>query len=372
MVSVGSAGLIASAGLVSFQYVITFAPSGRYVVLGAFLVLLFFSATLRITSGTWLRNHPTRVLIYGDEKTRGLIENELLKKPYICRIVGMIPLNGKEQNQGLGNPSLENGDLLSLCIEAELVVSHTRFESRDARILLKLAEWGLPIVGLYQFFEEAFDKLPAEIVDTEYVMAAQSPYTRPFGRLIKRASDVCFSMIGLLVTMPMWPFIALAIKITSKGPVFFRQHRLGRGGIPFSMMKFRTMVDNAELCRGPQWCSKLDARITPVGRFLRKTRLDETPQFLNVLVGQMSMVGPRPERPEFSDSLSEQFPGYLLRYMVKPGITGWAQIKFRYGASYADTLEKLRYDFYYIKNASLILDIYIVIRTVGALMKGSR
>jgi sugar transferase (PEP-CTERM system associated) len=178
----------------------------------------------------------------------------------------------------------------------------------------------------------------------------------------------------LLVCMPIIPLIALAVKLSSPGPVFFRQRRVGRKGLEFEVIKFRTMGVDAEAKTGPTWAGKNDPRVTPVGAFLRRTRLDEIPQLWNVLRGDMSLVGPRPERPEFVSWLAEEIPFYHLRHIVRPGLTGWAQISCDYGASMDDTKQKLQYDLYYIKHMSLMLDLLVIFETIKTVLlrRGSR
>ena len=172
------------------------------------------------------------------------------------------------------------------------------------------------------------------------------------------------SIIGLFAAIFLTPFIALIIKLESPGPVIFRQIRTGKNGKDFLAMKFRSMVQDAEK-NGAQWAVKNDARITKFGKFMRKTRLDEIPQLLNILRGEMSFVGPRPERPEFVKTLSEKIPFYRERLLVKPGLTGWAQLLGpAYGGSEAESLEKVKYDLYYIKNRSILLDISIILKTI--------
>jgi lipopolysaccharide/colanic/teichoic acid biosynthesis glycosyltransferase len=170
------------------------------------------------------------------------------------------------------------------------------------------------------------------------------------------------------VFLPLLPFMALAIKLDSRGPVFYRQQRLGRGGRVFMIVKLRSMRVNAEVGSGPQWATARDPRVTRVGRFLRKTRLDEVPQLFNVLTGQMSVVGPRPERPVFVEMLAREIPFYRSRLVVKPGLTGWAQVCYPYGSSTEDALRKLQYDLYYIRHQSLMRDLLIMVRTVGTMM----
>jgi lipopolysaccharide/colanic/teichoic acid biosynthesis glycosyltransferase len=164
--------------------------------------------------------------------------------------------------------------------------------------------------------------------------------------------------------------VALLIKLTSPGPVFFRQERVGLRAEVFTVYKFRTMRQDAECETGPVWAQKHDPRITPLGRFLRKTRLDELPQLWNVLKGDMSFVGPRPERPEFVSSLSAQIPYYNLRNIIPPGLTGWAQVRYRYGATVEDAKRKLEYDLYYIKHMSIALDLLIIFETVKTVVFG--
>jgi exopolysaccharide biosynthesis polyprenyl glycosylphosphotransferase len=181
-----------------------------------------------------------------------------------------------------------------------------------------------------------------------------------------------YSMIiagfALLVVSPLLLLVAIAVKLTSPGPVLFRQTRVGMNGLPFTVYKFRSMVADAEAKTGAVWASRSDPRVTPIGRFLRKTRLDEFPQLFNVLRGEMSIVGPRPERPEFVQTLSELIPFYRQRHCVRPGITGWAQINYKYGETVQDTIVKLEYDLYYIKNVSLSLDVFVMFHTVKVML----
>ena len=178
------------------------------------------------------------------------------------------------------------------------------------------------------------------------------------------------SLLGLVVFLPVLPLIAAAIKLTSPGPVFFRQKRVGRNGSVFTCYKFRTMRVHAEDDIGPTWASDDDPRVTGVGRWLRRARLDETPQLWNVLRGEMAFVGPRPERPEFVEWLSREIPYYHLRHVIRPGITGWAQIRYQYGASLEESKEKLKYDLYYIKHLSLSFDLVIMLESAKIMLLG--
>ena len=173
----------------------------------------------------------------------------------------------------------------------------------------------------------------------------------------------------MIVSLPLWPLIALCIKLDDGGPVFYSQNRVGQNGRVFRLYKFRTMIVNAENGESV-WASRNDPRCTRLGRWLRRSRLDELPQLYNILVGDMAVVGPRPERPAIVLELTKTLPYYDLRHVVKPGLTGWAQISYRYGASLEDSRRKLQYDLYYLKHMSLELDVVILFRTVGTFLRG--
>jgi len=194
-------------------------------------------------------------------------------------------------------------------------------------------------------------------------------FSVPF-RLVRRLLNFSVALVGAIVTLPLLPFIMLAIRLDSPGPVLYRQKRVGRLGETFNCYKFRTMRQDAEADTGATWATDNDPRITRVGRFLRSSRLDEIPQLWCVLKGDMHFVGPRPERPEFVESLSKEIPYYGVRHMVRPGITGWAQVEYKYGNTVEDAREKLQYDLFYIKNASVGLDFWIVFQTIKIVLLG--
>jgi exopolysaccharide biosynthesis polyprenyl glycosylphosphotransferase len=188
-------------------------------------------------------------------------------------------------------------------------------------------------------------------------------------RAIKRIVDIALATAGLLLAAPLMAVTALLVRIESPGPVLYRQARVGENGRVFTLFKFRSMRVDAE-SGTPIWATQKDDRVTRIGRFIRLTRLDELPQLWNVLRGDMSFVGPRPERPYFVEQLAAAIPFYLERHTVKPGLTGWAQVKYRYGASMEDAMEKLRYDLYYIKHLSIVFDLTIVMDTVKVILSG--
>ncbi len=241
--------------------------------------------------------------------------------------------------------------------------------SEMERALVNCRMKGIACYTIEAFYERIFEKLPVLMLNDRWFILSGGFGTlgNRFYKGVKRAFDVAAAGLILLVTLPLSLLIALAIRLTSRGPVFFTQFRLGEGKLPFRIIKFRTMVHDAE-ADGPRWATDQDRRVTRIGRFLRPTRLDEIPQLVNVLKGEMSLIGPRPEREYFVNRLTEKIPFYALRFFVKPGLTGWAQVNYRYGLNEEDALEKLRYELYYIKNQSLALDTRILMRTIRVIL----
>ena len=243
-------------------------------------------------------------------------------------------------------------------------------ELLDARLL------GIDVIELMEFFERETGKIRVDLVNPGWLIFSPGFRISRMRAFSSRAVDLLASASLLAVSWPIMLLVALAIKIEDgfSAPVFYRQCRVGKGGIHFDVLKFRSMSVDAEADGKAKWATENDSRITRVGNFLRKARLDELPQVFNVLRGQMSLVGPRPERPEFVEELRESIPYYDERHAVKPGVTGWAQLKYSYGASEEDAIEKLQYDLYYIKNQSLMLDIMIILQTVEVVLwgKGAR
>jgi exopolysaccharide biosynthesis polyprenyl glycosylphosphotransferase len=189
------------------------------------------------------------------------------------------------------------------------------------------------------------------------------------GVLLQSLYSPILALVGFLVSWPVMLLAALAVRLTSRGPVLYRQIRVGKNGVPFTLYKFRSMYDGAEDKTGAVWAQLDDPRVTPVGRWFRRLRIDELPQLWNVLRGEMALVGPRPERPEFVKSFAEKIQFYRQRHCVRPGVTGWAQINHKYGDSIEDTIVKLEYDLYYIKHISLSLDAYIVFQTLKTMLR---
>ncbi|HET8786474.1 MAG TPA: sugar transferase [Candidatus Limnocylindrales bacterium] len=233
-----------------------------------------------------------------------------------------------------------------------------------------LATLDVRVVDVHHFSEHAFGKVSVENLSPEWFMGVLHLYQRPYSRFAKRAFDVVVASVALVLAAPVMAAVCVAVRLSGPGPIFFRQLRLGEGGKPFEVCKFRTMIQAAEQSGVAVWAGKDDARVTRVGSVLRRTRLDELPQFWNVLKGEMSTVGPRPERPEFLDLLTAGVPYWTRRNLVKPGITGWAQIRQGYTADVSGAAEKLAYDLYYLKYRSLLFDFAIVSRTVTTVLTG--
>jgi sugar transferase (PEP-CTERM system associated) len=238
------------------------------------------------------------------------------------------------------------------------------------RQLMELRLRGIEIEEATSFFERISGKIAVETMLPSWLIYAEGFKSTRLRTVLKRVADIAFSLVLLVVTFPVMLVAGVAIWLDSPGSIHFRQDRLGRDGRSFQLLKFRSMKHGAERESGPTWATKNDPRITRVGRVLRKLRIDELPQMLNVLRGEMSFVGPRPEREHFVRQLETSIPYYGLRMAVRPGITGWAQVRHGYADSAEDALEKLKYDLYYIKNNNLLLDMWIVLMTVRVVLGG--
>ena len=241
------------------------------------------------------------------------------------------------------------------------------------QMLLELKARGVDITDGHRVFEEASGRLAIDSLRPSALIFSTGFHRRWISVVMKRILDVLLSVLGLAIFLPFFALIAVCIRLDSPGPVLYRQVRVGLGGRPFTIFKFRTMRQDAEKV-GPQWAQVEDSRISRVGWWLRKTRMDELPQLFNVLRRDMSFVGPRPERPCFVQELRKVIPYYDIRHTVSPGITGWAQVRFRYAASEEDSHRKFQFDLYYVKNLSLLLDLRILLKTIRVVLfgKGSR
>ncbi|MDX1317611.1 MAG: sugar transferase, partial [Xanthomarina gelatinilytica] len=254
---------------------------------------------------------------------------------------------------------------------SEIVVASYNAETITTDIyndLILLLERGFPIKEYTQVIEDMTYRVPVQFVGKDFYK--YFPFSRSNQNKLylffHRLFDLLFSLLGVFIGLLIVPFVFLGNLIANRGPLFYFQERVGKNGKPFSIVKFRTMIKNAEQ-HGAVWAEKNDARVTPFGKFLRRSRLDEFPQFLNILKGDMSLIGPRPERPYFVKELSQVIPFYETRHIIRPGLTGWAQVKVRYGSTVEDSLLKLQYDLYYIKHRSFFLDANVIVKTLSTM-----
>ena len=258
--------------------------------------------------------------------------------------------------------------LLGLAQHLRVDILVVALEDRRARFpieeLLQCRLAGIVVREQEALYERITGKIAVQALRPSYLIFNEGFSVHAWSDLLKRIVDIALSAVGILLSWPLMLATAIAVRLDSPGPILFRQERVGRDGLSFTLLKFRSMRADAEKTTGPVWASEDDPRITRSGRFIRRARLDELPQLWNVLAGQMSMVGPRPERPVFVEELAEKIPYFRQRHIVKPGLTGWAQISYRYGASFEDSVQKLQYDLFYIKNQSLLFDLSILFNTV--------
>jgi exopolysaccharide biosynthesis polyprenyl glycosylphosphotransferase len=249
-------------------------------------------------------------------------------------------------------------------VHTVVAVNDSRYSPEVARYLFESIDLKIQYYNLTDFYEKMTGKVPVTSLERNWFLENITQRNSQWFVMVKRIIDIFFASIFGLISLIIIPFVAILIKLDSKGPIIYKQKRVGLNGKVFKVYKFRSMVENAEK-DGAQWATKNDARVTKIGKFMRKSRIDEIPQFWNIVKGDMSFVGPRPERPEFVSQLKEKISFYNERHLIKPGLTGWAQINFPYGSSVEDALEKLQYDLFYIKNRSVALDISIILKTIN-------
>ena len=261
-----------------------------------------------------------------------------------------------------------------LNVEKIVVALEDRRNNFPANELLKCRTNGIEVLNGNSFYEMLTGKLIVKQTNPDWFIYSEGFRKSRIRRLIKRLFDIVISLVFLIGLFPIFIVVSILIKLDSRGPVIFSQDRVGYNRRIYMVHKFRSMITNAEKETGPVWAKEEDSRITRVGKVIRKLRIDEIPQLWNVLKGEMSFVGPRPEREHFVKELEKLVPYYGTRFSVKPGITGWAQISYRYGASVEDAVEKLNYDLFYIKNISIFIDLLIVLRTIKIVLfqKGAR
>jgi len=287
------------------------------------------------------------------------------------RLIGFVPCGDKEDLDG---PLILQAGVSLAATARDHRVTEIVVGSRDRRHTLPILDLlecklsGVRVMDLTTFFERESGRIELESLNASWLVFADGFQQGLVKAWVKRVFDIAASAALLLLCLPIMALTALVIKLEDNGPVFYRQERVGSGGRIFGLLKFRSMRVNAEKDGTPQWARQNDNRVTRVGGFIRKVRIDELPQALNVLRGDMSFVGPRPERPFFVDKLTRDIPYYSYRHTIKPGITGWAQVRYPYGASVEDAIEKLKYDLYYVKNNSLFLDLIILFQTLQVII----
>jgi sugar transferase (PEP-CTERM system associated) len=254
--------------------------------------------------------------------------------------------------------------------EIVVALSERRGGNMPLRELLDCKVFGIRVVDMATHYEKNLQQISLQHVNPGWLVFGDGFNQGALRSAVKRVSDILVSLLLLAVSAPLMVLAAIAVKLESRGPMFYRQERVGLNGVPFMVTKFRSMCNDAEKDGRPQWATKNDARVTRVGKFIRRTRIDELPQLFNVLEGSMSLVGPRPEREYFVNELVEKIPYFAVRHSVKPGVTGWAQVKYDYGSTVEDAAAKLQYDLYYVKNHSLFLDLLILVETVAVVLTG--
>jgi sugar transferase (PEP-CTERM system associated) len=319
-------------------------------------------------------------MIVGAGPLAGNIAKEIVERMDTgFKLIGFIADDPERVGEKLVNPSIigDPSQILDIATKENVDRIVVALEERRGKFpdaqLLECKMRGMAVEEGIRFYEHLTGRLQVESLHPSSLIYSEGFRKSKLTMWTKRASEFALSLIGLILLSPVILVLSLLIKIDSRGPVFYKQERVGERGKIFKLIKFRSMVQNAE-ANGPVWAEQNDKRITRVGRWMRKWRLDEIPQMFNVLKGDMSFVGPRPERPFFVEKLRKQIPFYDQRFSVRPGVTGWAQIKYPYGATNKDALEKLKYDLYYIKNLSLLYDLIIIFETIKVVLfgKGAR
>lgn len=334
---------------------------GRGILIGSTLLFALIALSYRRMIWGYLaaRAGKTSYLFLAPAQHNSFIENEIVKKFKInYEIMNWMP-----------SQSLAKVHESWQAIVVSLPSSSWNQDLTDQ--MMKARFDGKEILNLSQFFEEIEKKVPVDFLSQEWFIFEKGfeLFHNPLGLRVKRILDLILALILLFFTWPILLLFSILIKLESKGPVFYQQIRTGLNSREFVIFKLRSMVTDAEK-QGVQWAKSNDSRVTRVGKFIRLARIDELPQLWNVIKGDMSFIGPRPERPEFNIELEKQIPFYRLRHLVRPGVTGWAQVMYAYGASVEDSKQKLQFDLYYIKNFSFILDMLIIFRTIRVVLFG--
>jgi sugar transferase (PEP-CTERM system associated) len=375
-------GLSFMLGLLTMSLLFYFFPAllvGRGAFLLSFGLALLGILLSRVLFIRWARMGAlkTRALVIGTGSRAAHIEALLAKRGHVSntQVIGYLPMGGSHHFIDRAR-ILDTEEPLPELV-ARLQISELILAVRDRRSgglpvqdLLKCKLRGIRILELSNFFERENGHLQLDSMNPSWMILAEGFHQGIVRDTVKRLFDLVASAALLAVCLPIMVLTALLIKLESAGPVLYRQERVGQGDRNFTILKFRSMCVDAEKDGKPRWAGQNDSRVTLTGRFIRRTRIDELPQVFNVFFGDMSFVGPRPERPYFVQDLTQKIPYYGVRHTVKPGITGWAQVRYAYGATDEDAMHKLQYDLYYVKNHSLFLDLMILFQTAQVVLWG--
>ncbi len=379
--SCARAGLVLLLALPLTYLVFNLFP-GDFLHLASTQLAAVFGVALVVTRRVYLTHWSpaprarTRVLVFGAGPAAQVVGHTLRSSDPNVEIVGFLPgPNEKELAVPLAEVLRPAATLLQTASALEvdeIVVALTerRSGSMPLRQLLDCKLSSINVYDLATHFEKRLGQIRVDFVNAGWLIFGDGFNQGALRTAVKRVFDLVFSVALIIFSTPTMLLTALAIKLDSRGPVFYRQERVGLNGSVFMVTKFRSMGTDAEKDGQPRWAAARDARVTRVGGIIRRLRIDELPQLFNVLLGQMSLVGPRPERPYFVEKLTQQIPYYAVRHSVKPGVTGWAQVRFQYGSTVEDSQEKLQYDLFYVKNHSLFLDLVVLFDTVGVVLTG--
>jgi sugar transferase (PEP-CTERM system associated) len=318
----------------------------------------------------------SRILILGCGPTAVLVADTLKAADPHAQIIGYFPSPNERDSTVLASQVFSSVNSLASVAEQERVdeivvaLTERRGGSMSLRDLLECKTKGICVCDLSTHFEKTLGQIRLDYVNAGWLIFGDGFDQGLWRTAVKRLFDIACAITLLFASVPILIGTAILIAIESRGPILFRQQRIGLNGKPFVVFKFRSMCADAEKDGQPRWAVARDDRITRVGRVMRMLRIDELPQLVNVLKGEMSIVGPRPERPFFVDQLTREIPYYAVRHSVKPGVTGWAQVRYHYGSTVEDSEQKLQYDLYYVKNHTLFLDLLILFETVSVVLMG--
>jgi len=369
-------GVLTGAVFVSFlNYGLFLEPIGRGIFIFANISIFLFAFLWRLLFHQLVKYlfKPKKVIVIGTGEAAQKIANVIRSHAADYKLIGFLEdetQEGSHRGRNLATPILGSlGELIDIAMKERIELLVPALSNRDysclGKDLMSARMMGVDVIDMPELFQSLERRIPIDFINELWLLNARGFDWSEKSMMIKikRLMDVLFSCVFLLISLPLWPIIALLIKLSSRGPVFYSQKRVGRNEEVFSLFKFRSMVDKAE-GNGAVWAKENDVRVTPVGNVLRKLHLDEFPQLINVLKGEMSLVGARPERPVFVENLNKAIPFYSLRHFQKPGLTGWAQVNYPYASSLEDSKAKLEFDLYYVYHITLLLDFRILIKTL--------